>query len=397
MNFLATLKQEKFKYCLIVILLGVFLVLFPRSLSIDKINLDKNLKIESNVFYVFVQQYCSHCDKVKDFLNKIENNYPDIKFEYHDLANSESRVLLFQFVAQLNIDMKNLGTPLIVSGDKYIIGFDNAQSQGLEIKALLTKRHSEVEKTPEQKRFIKLPLFGEIDLLNTSLPTLAVTLGLVDGFNPCAMWVLVYLISITAGLHDKKKMWFLVGSFVLSSGILYFLFMTAWLNVFLLLGYVRILAIGIGLFALYFGIMQIYEFIKTHGAIGCKLANNQVRKKCINTVEKLVNAKLSMFSILGIILLSFVVNSIEFSCSAVLPATFTFVLTQAQLSNFMRYMYILLYTFAFMLDDMVIFSLAVMAVNKTVGTKYAKYSGIIGGTIMVLIGIMIVFFPNALR
>ena len=231
----------------------------------------------------------------------------------------------------------------------------------------------------------------------TSLPILAMTMGLADGFNPCAMWVLVYLISIVVGLHDKKKIWFLVGSFVISSGILYFLFMTAWLNVFLFLGYVRILAVGVGLFALYFGIMQIFEFIKNHGEVVCKLSNNKTRRNSIKKIDTLVKAELTMFSILGIIALAFVVNSIEFACSAVLPAMFTFVLTQSALSTFMYYMYILLYTLFFMLDDLIIFGLAVVAVNKTVGTKYEKYSGVVGGAIMVLIGIVIVFFPNALR
>jgi hypothetical protein len=222
-------------------------------------------------------------------------------------------------------------------------------------------------------------------------------IGLVDGFNPCAMWVLVYLISIVAGLHDKKKTWFLVGSFVFSSGVLYFLFMTAWLNVFLYLGYVRILAIAVGLFSFYFGIMQIYEFIKNHGEVFCKLTNNKSRQKSMSKIKKLVHSELSMLSILGIIALAFVVNSIEFACSAVLPAMFTFVLTQAKLSTFLYYLYILLYTLFFMLDDFIIFGFAVFAVNKTVGTKYEKYSGVIGGTIMILIGVMIVFFPDMLR
>ncbi len=100
---------------------------------------------------------------------------------------------------------------------------------------------------------------------------------------------------------------------------------------------------------------------------------------------------------MGIVGLAFVVNSLEFVCSAALPAMFTFVLTQANLSSFMHYMYILLYDIFYMLDDIIIFCLATMAINKTVGTKYAKYSGVIGGAIMIMIGVMIVFFPNSLR
>ena len=243
---------------------------------------------------------------------------------------------------------------------------------------------------------IDLGILGKYNILNTSIPVLAILMGLADGFNPCAMWVLVYLISICATLKDRKKIIFLVGSFVVSSGILYYLFMTAWLNVFLYIGYIRILALAIGLFALYFGSLSVYEYIKSGGFIQCKLQNNETRKKSMNKIQALVLADLSWFSIFGIVALAFVVNSIEFVCSAALPATFSFVLTQSHLSIFMYYFYILIYTIFFMLDDMIVFGLAVFAINKYTGTKYEKYSTLIGGIVMIIIGIFIVFFPKML-
>ena len=116
----------------------------------------------------------------------------------------------------------------------------------------------------------------------------------------------------------------------------------------------------------------------------------------MNKIQALVLADLSWFSIFGIVGLAFVVNSIEFVCSAALPATFSFVLTQSHLSTFMHYFYILIYTIFFMLDDMIVFGLAVFAINKYTGTKYEKYSTLIGGIVMIIIGIFIVFFPKML-
>lgn len=394
MRIINKFKQNPFQYILILCLLVVFVILFPKG-SKENIALDKGMQIKEEVLHVFVQKSCVHCVKAKKFLDTIEENYPNIEFQYHDLADQRSVQTLLKYAAKLDVDVSRLGTPTFISGDKCIIGFDEKSSKE-EIKSLLEKRNDDCKKKVKQKT-VKLPLFGEIDLFDTSLPVLTAIMGLADGFNPCAMWVLVYLISIVAGLSDTRKIWFLVGSFVLTSGILYFLFMTAWLNVFLYLGYVRILAIAVGLFALYFGIMSIYEFIKNRGEMVCKLSNNESRKRSMNKIERLVSAELSMLSILGIIALAFVVNSIEFACSAALPAIFTYVLTQAQLSTLAYYMYILLYTLFFMLDDFVIFGLAVFAVNKYIGSKYAKYSGIIGGILMISIGVLIVFFPNALR
>lgn len=242
-----------------------------------------------------------------------------------------------------------------------------------------------------------IPFFGEKNARDYSLPALAVILGLVDGFNPCAMWVLVYLISLIMSLNDRKKVWFLVGSFVAASGVLYFLFMTAWFNAFLLIGYLRPLTVLIGLFALWTGIRNIREFIATRGAVACKVTDGKAKKKTMNRIQQLVSSPLTLASIFGIIALAFAVNSIEFLCSAGIPAIFTHVLAISAANTMQYYAYILLYVFFFMLDDLLIFSSAVFAVNSSLGEKYTSLCKAIGGIIMVVLGVLLTFFPEMLR
>lgn len=242
-----------------------------------------------------------------------------------------------------------------------------------------------------------LPLLGEQDAKSYSLPALAVILGLVDGFNPCAMWVLVYLISLIMSLNDRKKIWFLVGSFLIASGILYFLFMTAWLNVFLFIGFLRPLTLLIGLFALWTGISNLREYIATRGAVVCKVGDAEAKKKTMNRIQQLVASPLTLASIFGIIVLAFAVNSIEFLCSAGIPAIFTHVLAISAGSALQYYAYILLYVLFFMLDDLVIFSSAVFAVSSSLGEKYAGHCKALGGIIMLVLGMLLTFFPDMLR
>jgi len=189
---------------------------------------------------------------------------------------------------------------------------------------------------------VSLPFVGEVRFAELSLSALAILLGLVDGFNPCAMWALVYLLSLLVSLRDRKKIWLLVGSFVFASGVLYFLFMTAWLNVFLLLGYLRPLTIVIGLVALAVGIGDLRSFIITRGAPACGVGGGDFKKRTMGRMERLVAAPVSLFSLLGIIALAFTVNTIEFACSAGLPAVFTHILSLRQLSALQYYGYILL-------------------------------------------------------
>jgi hypothetical protein len=171
---------------------------------------------------------------------------PGIDFVPHDVSTPASEALLRVVADQFGLPEEDLGVPLFVRGARYLIGFDTPETTGRELLAL-TGGEAGVMQSNAQEARIRLPLLGEIDPTRYSLLALTMLMGLADGFNPCAMWVPVYLISLIAGLQDQRKIRWLVGTFVLASGILYFLFMTAWLNTFLVIGYVRPLTQAIGL------------------------------------------------------------------------------------------------------------------------------------------------------
>lgn len=244
---------------------------------------------------------------------------------------------------------------------------------------------------------VSLPFVGDIRPAELSLPALAVLLGLADGFNPCAMWALVYLLSLVVSLRDRRKIWLLVGSFVFASGVLYFLFMTAWLKVFLLVGYLRPLTIAIGAGALVIGAADLRSFLRTRGAPVCAVGSSDLKRRTMGRMERLAAAPLSLASFLGVVALAFTVNAIEFVCSAGLPAIFTHTLSLRQLSVSQYYGYILLYDFFFMLDDLLIFSLAVFTLQTSMAGGYAKYGKLVGGIVLIGLGLVMLFAPEMLR
>ncbi|PKN23667.1 MAG: hypothetical protein CVU68_00050 [Deltaproteobacteria bacterium HGW-Deltaproteobacteria-3] len=224
-----------------------------------------------------------------------------------------------------------------------------------------------------------LPVFGAIRLADFSLPALAVLLGLADGFNPCAMWALVYLLSLLVSLRDRRKIWLLVG------------------NAFLLLGYLRPLTIIIGSGALVIGVVDLRSFILTRGAPVCAVGNPGFKKRTMGRMERLVAAPLTLATFLGVVALAFTVNAIEFACSAGLPAIFTHTLSLLQLSGPQYYGYILLYVLFFMLDDLLIFSLAAFTLQTTMAGGYARYGKLVGGVVLVALGLLMLVAPEQLR
>jgi len=388
--------KDKFKRYLILALVVIGLILIFKGKEINVQTPSSDLE-----FHFFFHPACPHCQEQKPFNEILMKKFPDVRFVYHDVTKPAELELFYKFADRFGIPRSSLGVPGTFFGEYHFIGFDKAETSGAKIESALKAyvsgqaAQNEIQQSGDEEK-IKLPFLGEINVLDYSLLMLAVILGLVDGFNPCAMWVLVYLISLIISIGDRKKIWLIVGSFVFASGVLYFLFMTTWLNAFLLIGYFKPLTIIIGLGALYFGATSIWDYIKTKGAEICKTGDIESREKTISRIQKIVNSPITIATILGVIGLAFVVNSLEFVCSAAIPAVFTHVLAISSLATWQYYGYILLYDFFFMLDDLIIFSLAAFAVNTTYSTKYAKYCKLIGGVILLVLGLILAFAPQLL-
>jgi hypothetical protein len=382
-NFLKNTFQDRFKRYLIIslIILGIVIAFTSQGTS----STGEGYKV-----YFFYLPGCSHCESQEPFNEKLESEYPSINITREDASTPEGSALLSEMIEERGIE-EEPGFPITIFGNQ-VFSWESEETTGRAIEEALQQclaGNCPPPTSEEPKHKIKLPFIGEIVLSDYSLPALAIILGLVDGFNPCAMWVLVYLVSLVATLRDRKRIWLICGSFVLASGILYFLFMTVWLNAFLLIGYVKPVTVVIGLVALGGGALQVREVIKTKGAIVCEVTDEESRNKTMTKVQKIVSSPLTWGILAGIIALAFTVNAVEFVCSAAIPAVFTQVLSLAGLSTFQYYGYILLYDVFFMLDDLVIFGTAAFALTSRLGDRYAKYSRPVGATILIILGLLL--------
>jgi len=399
MEILSTIKdftKSKFNLGLLILLLliGTALIAQPETQA------QETQGMTVNYFYL---PTCPHCAEQKPIILELQQEMPEINFVFHDASSSKGSALFYQMASEAGMDTSRLGTPTTFVGKRPLVGVHSKQEMLNAITECIEQCQNGGQQPHETQELsssftaFELPFLGRTDLTTFSIPTLAIVLGLIDGFNPCAMWVLVYLIALLINVGDKKKIWVIVGSFVLASGILYFLFMTAWLNVFLLLGYLRPITIAIGLVALGGGILSLKEYLATKGALTCKVGDEKSHEKTMNKIQELISKPLSIAVLFGIFALAFVVNSVEFVCSAAIPAVFTQVLALSGLSAIEHYGYILLYVLFFMLDDLIIFGLAAFAVNSSFGEKYAKYCKALGGIILVILGAVLLFAPHLLR
>jgi len=336
---------------------------------------------------------CPHCAKEKVFLQKMQVKYPNLEIRDYEISrNRKNLERLISTGKKLNADVS--GVPFTVIGKNYLIGYGSDETSGLKIENYI-KLNSEID-AEEVSDEVKLPFFGKISAKNLSLPAFTFVIALADGFNPCAMWVLVFLISLLIGMHDKFKMVVLGSVFILASGAVYFLFLSAWLNLFLFLGFIFWIRTLIGGVALAAGGYNLREFF-TEKEGECKVTGGEKRKKIFGRLKKLTTSGNFPVAIAGIILLAFAVNLVELVCSAGLPAVYTKVLTMSHLATWQYYAYLLFYIFIFMLDDLIVFWGAIITFQLVgINKKYARYSHLIGGAGMLIIGLLMIFKPELL-
>jgi len=380
------LLMKKFSLLLLIIFFSLLLKV--------GFSLAQQDSVEIHFFYSAI---CPHCAEEHEFLKELKNKYPEIEIEeYEVISNQENQKILNDFYEKYKVPAGERGwIPVTFTPTKYFVGF-NEQIVG-DIENCLEECLGEGEKVPQE---IKIPFLGKIDISKMSLPALTVVLGALDGLNPCAMWILLFLIALLINTRSRKRMWLVGGIFIATSGIIYYLILTAWLNLFLAISYVNLTRILIGAFASGVGIWQIKNFITYHPGV-CKVLGISSRMeekfKLEERAEKIVTSPLTFGMIGGLIILALGVNLVEFFCSAGLPAIYTRVLTLSQISTLSYYLYLLLYTFVFMLDDLIIFSLAVITLSRIGFTeKYNYWATLIGGLLILILGILLIFKPEFL-
>ena len=368
---------------------------------------------EKATLYFFHGDGCPHCAQEEIFLDEIKDKYKDdlkIK-EYEVWYNFSNQRLMEKVASTLNTEAS--GVPFTVIGKHFFEGYSDANKGEIEdtIKQVIEtpeedvvsqiKDNKEVNITNKKEKsnsdkIINVPIIGKVNVLKVSIPIAAILIGLVDGFNPCAMWVLLFLISTLIGMKDRKKMWILGGTFLLTSALMYLVIMFSIFKITTTISTSILLRNIIALVAILGGGINLYSYLKSRKKdSGCEVVDDKKRKQIFSKIKKFTKEKSLLLALLGVITLAISVNIIELACSAGLPLVFTEILSINKVSTIMSLIYTLIYILFFLLDDLIIFIIAMTTMKLTgISTKYSKYSHLIGGVLLLIIGLLLIIKPE---
>ena len=400
------------------ILLTVILLCVGSLVLLSPLGLAGNPKVQPETrrvdLEVFVRDGCPHCEAAKTFLEKLRQENLKLHILFHDVGHSpEALKRLTTLAARQGV--KQLGVPTFYLRGKLIVGYISDETTGKQLKNLLGRppprtptEHSDgictfrsndscdkpVPSNSLDSEDIDFPFLGRHTLQDLGLPLFTILLGLLDGFNPCAMWVLLFLLSLLATLRDRRKMIILAFTFVLVSGLVYFTFMAAWFNVFLLIGYSRFVQLLLGSVAIIIGGIHVKDFMAFRHGISLGIPES-MKPTLYERLRQIIRAPHIHGALIGIITLAVLVNFVELACTAGFPAMYTRILSQHAFSLWQYYGYLGLYNLAYMADDAVMVTIAVVTLSHhKLQEREGRWLKLLGGIVMMGLGLWLILVPE---
>ena len=386
----------------------------------------KKVKIE-----YFGRKDCKNCANLEKFLKELSAKRDDFEYVEHKIDKSKEEKAFF---AETTSKLKLVkGTPIIYIDGHIIQGFNTADTTGKEIenlinsaktkdKILTLKEYLEsgqagnvssngavctgdtvcevpgLTKGAENQVLVNIPIINKtVDLTNYSLLTMSLILGTIDGFNPCAMWVLVLFLTALIAVGNKVKMFRVAGLFILAEAVMYFFILNAWIYAWDFVGLDKWVTPIVGIVGIIGGIFFIRNYLKKGDTLECEVTDFEQRAKISKKIKDIANKPFTLLTALAIIGLALSVNVIEFACSVGIPQTYTKILQINEVPFWTRQFYTFIYIIGYMIDDIIVFGFALMSVNKLqLTTKYSKWVNLFGGILMIILGLIMLIKPSLL-
>ncbi len=357
--------------------------------------------------YLFRGEGCPHCAEERVFLEGLKKRYPGLSVTEFEVWYDKKNAVLYAQVARA-AGTQHAGVPGTVVGRKFFIGFDAPTGTAIEaavaeciktgcVDTLAQSVPHPAGLTQESKHIVTVPLLGDVDPTKVSLPFLTIVIGALDSFNPCAFFVLLFLLSMLIHAHSRKKMLLIGGIFVFFSGLVYFLFMAAWLNIFLIIGRLAAITVTAGIVALAVALINIKDFFFFKKGVSLVIPE-KAKPKLFERMRNLLKSWNLTTMVAGTVVLAVFANAYELLCTVGFPMVYTRALTLHKLTTSQYYLYLVFYNIVYVVPLAII----VLAITISLGArKLTEWQGrqlkLLSGLMMLFLGLILLVNPALLN
>jgi thiol-disulfide isomerase/thioredoxin len=366
--------------------------------------------------YYFWSPTCPHCQAAKPLIESLPDRLPWLELVSLSVKDNPQNARFYYDTAK-SIGAEALSTPGFLFCRQAEIGYDTAETTGAYLVKQLEACHAKILADPGAMAApvataaaaggaaagaalagpeVVVPMLGKVGADTWSLPVLTVVLAGVDAFNPCAFFVLLFLLSLLVHAKSRTRMLVVGGTFVLISGLAYFAFMAAWLNMFLLAGEMRIVTVAAGLLALTIGAINVKDYFFFRQGVSLSIPES-AKPGLYKRMRGIATAGSFGPMLASTVLLAIVANSYELLCTAGFPMVYTRALTLANLEPWQRYAWLAAYNVIYVIPLLVI----VLVFVKSMGQrKLSEHEGralkLVSGYMMGAFGAVLLFAPALL-
>lgn len=358
------------------------------------------------VVYLFWGNGCPHCAQEEAFLKELRERYPAMEVRAYEVWKNTKNAEFFHAVMQ-SAGARDIGVPATIIGDQLFFGFNERTARVIEGAIADCVEHGCPDTDlavsglaggpPRMEKGMTVPLLGEVDPATVSLPLFTVVIGGLDSFNPCAFFVLLFLLSLLIHARSRGRMLFIGGIFVLFSGTIYFLFMAAWLNIFLVIGQLRIITLAAGIIAVTIAAVNIKDYFLFGKGVSLSIPES-AKPRLFERMRGLVRAQSLPALIAGTVVLAVMANFYELLCTAGFPMVYTRVLTLHRLPAAQYYLYLALYNMVYVLPLAAIVAFITVTLgSRKLTERQGRRLKLLSGLMMLFLGILLLVRPGLLN
>lgn len=346
---------------------------------------------------------CPHCAAEKAFLAELVDRHPEVVVtEYEVWYDADNQALLQRMAAERGIEVN--AVPVTFVGERHWIGYSDATGGQIEaavLEALAARDPQDSAApspapTPAPSGTVAVGPF-QIDASAGSLVVTTSLIALVDGFNPCSLWVLSILLAMMLHSGSRRRLLAVGITFLAVAGVAYALFMLGLFVVLDWIGYETWVRVAVAGVVGIFGIVAIKDYVWFGRGFSFSIPED--RKPDITRRSR--ELALSQRSLLVIVpmtaLLAAGVALLELPCTAGFPVMWNGILTTRGVVG-MEYAGLLaLYIAIYLLDEAILFTIAFVTMRATkMQERHGRALKLVAGSVMLALAIVMIVAPNLL-
>jgi cytochrome c biogenesis protein CcdA len=245
---------------------------------------------------------------------------------------------------------------------------------------------------------LSLPFFGDVDAASMSLPALTGLIAFVDGFNPCSLWVLTFLLGIVIYSGSRRKIVLIGITFLLVTASAYGLFIVGMFGTLRYLAYLSWITLVVAGMALIFALVNIKDYFWFQQGVSFTISDKH-KPKFFQRTRNLMHPGRSVPALLvGTVVLALGITLVELPCTAGFPMVWTGIIATQGVPLAYFAALLALYLLVYLSIELVIFGSVVVSMKRSrFEEKHGRILKLVGGMIMLALAVTLVLAPDTMH